>query len=91
MINNDVELQGKYDRGEISTDCFCKLTGYAPKNNKARIDPVCILHGKKASEHEFGFCLYCCLCWKTLTPDTCHVKADGVKEDVCKPCAKENR
>ena len=58
---------------------------------KNKIDPTCILHGKKASEHEGGFCLFCCLCFKALTPSECHVKADGKLEDVCKPCAeKEN-
>jgi hypothetical protein len=28
------------------------------------IDPVCLFHGQKLSEHE---CLYCCLCFKVLT------------------------
>jgi len=60
------------------------------KENK--IDPVCLIHGKKFSEHELGFCLYCCLCFEPLTPDECHVTKDGKKEDVCKPCAeKESR
>lgn len=36
------------------------------------------------SEH---ICLYCCLCFKSLTPKECNVRADGAKEDVCKPCA----
>ena len=48
------------------------------------IDPVCLIHGKKKSEH---LCLYCCLCYKSLTPDECNVLEDGKKEDVCKPCA----
>ena len=52
---------------------------------RKKIDPVCLVHGKKMSEH---VCLYCCLCWKGLTLDECHVTANGVKEDVCKPCAK---
>ena len=53
-----------------------------------KIDPVCLIHGKKMSEH---VCLYCCLCFKTLTPDECNVTADGKKEDVCKPCAEKER
>lgn len=55
------------------------------------IDPTCLIHGKKWSEHELGFCLYCCLCFKSLTPDECHVLPNGKKEDVCKPCATKER
>jgi ribosome-binding protein aMBF1 (putative translation factor) len=33
-------------------------------------------------------CLICCLCYKDLTPETCHVTADGSKEDVCTECAE---
>ena len=50
------------------------------------IDPVCLIHGKKMSEHS---CLYCCLCYETLTPEECHTRPDGVKEDVCKPCGQK--
>ncbi len=53
---------------------------------KIKIDPTCLVHCKKMSEH---ICLYCCLCFKSLTPEMCHVKADGVKEDVCVPCAEK--
>jgi hypothetical protein len=53
-----------------------------------KIDPVCLLHGKKMSEHT---CLYCCLCFKDLTPGTCHVRDDGTKEDVCEECAERER
>lgn len=49
------------------------------------IDPVCLIHGKRMSEHD---CLYCCLCFEPLTPEQCHVLSDGTKEDVCKECAK---
>lgn len=49
------------------------------------IDPVCLFHGLRRSEHE---CLYCCLCFKTLTPAECSTNADGDKQDVCIPCAK---
>ncbi len=55
------------------------------------IDPVCLIHGKKMSKHELGFCLYCCLCFKSLTPEECNVRDDGVKEDVCKPCAEKEK
>ena len=48
------------------------------------IDPVCLFHGKRWSEH---YCLYCCLCFRTLTPEECHVRADGKREDVCEECA----
>ena len=52
------------------------------------IDPVCLIHGLKYSEHR---CLYCCLCFSTLTEDQCHTREDGVKEDVCIPCANHER
>jgi len=56
--------------------------------NQEKIDPVCLIHGKKMSEH---VCLYCCLCFKGLTLEECHVKEDGVKEDVCEECAEMER
>ena len=52
------------------------------------IDPVCLIHGKRKFEH---LCLYCCLCFKTLTPEQCHVRPDGVPEDVCNECAANER
>jgi hypothetical protein len=53
------------------------------------VDPVCAIHGKKWSEHEGGKCLYCCICFKPLTPDECAVDSDGQKWDVCKgDCAQ---
>ena len=48
------------------------------------IDPTCLLHGKKLSTHT---CLYCCLCFKTLTPPDCHARTDGQRENVCHECA----
>lgn len=51
-------------------------------------DPVCALHGLRYSEHR---CLYCCLCFRDLTPDGCTVLPDGSKEDVCAPCAEKER
>ena len=48
-------------------------------------DPVCLVHGKRQSEHE---CLYCCLCFKSLTKDECSYLPDGTQQDVCVPCAE---
>lgn len=44
---------------------------------------MCLFHGKRRSQHE---CLYCCLCFKSLTRDECAV-IDGEKWDVCQECA----
>lgn len=49
------------------------------------IDPVCLFHGKRRSEHD---CLYCCLCFKDLTIEECHIREDGLREDVCNECAE---
>jgi hypothetical protein len=54
------------------------------------IDPVCAIHGKRSSEHEGGRCLYCCICYRPLTPGECAVDAKGARWDVCKgDCARE--
>jgi len=50
---------------------------------KPPLDPVCLVHGLRASEHE---CLYCALCFRSLTPDVCYEEADGQKVDLCVPC-----
>lgn len=55
------------------------------------IDPVCLFHGKKMSEHEGGRCLYCSLCFDLLTPDECAVDEDGQKWDICIPCYEAER
>lgn len=55
---------------------------------KSKIDPVCIIHGKKRSEHE---CLYCCLCFAALTLDKCSLNKGGEKQDVCIDCAKKEK
>jgi len=60
------------------------MTAESQQNPGEPIDPVCLIHGKKMSEH---VCLYCCLCFRDLTPDECHVRPDGMKEDVCNECA----
>lgn len=53
-----------------------------------QIDPVCLFHGKKASEH---ICLYCCLCFDTLTLEQCFINEQNRREDVCKKCAEQER
>jgi hypothetical protein len=60
-------------------------TGHTPSN----IDPVCLLHGKRWSEHEHGRCLFCCLCFSELTLETCNLLPDGKREDVCHECLVE--
>jgi len=47
-------------------------------------DPVCIIHGKRHSEH---LCLYCCMCYKPLTIEECHVYSNGTRENICEECA----
>lgn len=56
-----------------------------PPESRGTIDPVCLFHGKRRSEHH---CLYCCLCFKTLTVEECHQLPDGTREDVCDECAE---
>lgn len=48
------------------------------------IDPVCLVHGKRKSEHH---CLYCALCFIPLTVEKCSYLPDGTQHDVCVPCA----
>lgn len=50
------------------------------------IDPYCLHHGKRRSEHEGGRCLYCCICFKTLTPEECWADPDGQKWNMCEQC-----
>ncbi len=52
------------------------------------LDPVCLFHGKRRSEHD---CLYCEICYRSdLTPDDCAVDEQGQKWSVCKgQCARE--
>lgn len=54
------------------------------------IDPTCLMHGQKMSEHD---CLFCCLCFKSLTIEECHIIDDdqGLREDVCEECAEEEK
>lgn len=49
-----------------------------------KIDPVCAFHGLRWSEHH---CLYCCICFKTLTPGECAV-IDGERWDLCVECGE---
>jgi len=48
------------------------------------IDPVCLAHGLPKSTHQ---CIMCCLCYKELTVEECHLLPDGSREDVCNDCA----
>jgi hypothetical protein len=57
----------------------------------ADVDPVCAFHGLRASEHPLGFCLYCCLCFMTLTPERCAVDENGQRWDVCVSCWEAER
>lgn len=48
------------------------------------IDPVCVFHGLRQSEHE---CLFCDLCFRSdLTPDTCYQDKEGVRWSLCWEC-----
>jgi len=49
-------------------------------------DPTCAFHGKPWSEHDGGQCLYCVICFSTLTYETCYVASDGAKYDICTTC-----
>ena len=51
-------------------------------------DWICLIHGKKMSEHD---CLYCCLCFKPLTIEQCHLLPNGKREDVCNDCADKEQ
>ena len=53
-------------------------------------DPVCAFHGKHWSEHEGGRCLYCCQCFRTLTPEECWADESGQKWDICEDCGLED-
>lgn len=76
----DIPADVEYIRADLVDKKMLK------KNNKPKIDPVCLVHGKKLSEHD---CLYCCLCFKPLTPEQCHILPNGKKENVCIPCAAQ--
>ena len=52
-------------------------------DTRPALDPTCLFHGLKGSEHN---CLYCTLCFRTLTPEECNVRPDGQREDVCVAC-----
>lgn len=47
------------------------------------IDPVCLFHGKRMSEHEGGRCLYCSICFKPLKPEECATDSLEQRWDVC--------
>ena len=49
------------------------------------MDYTCLIHGKKMSEHQ---CIYCCMCFESLTIEECNLTEDGKPEDICKECAE---
>ncbi len=49
------------------------------------IDPVCVFHGKKHSQHD---CLYCGLCFEDLTPEECTPNDEGELENICAECRR---
>lgn len=53
----------------------------------SEIDPVCLTHGLRKSTH---FCVQCCLCFRDLTLEECHLLPDGSREDVCDECAAQD-
>ncbi|MCR4340280.1 MAG: hypothetical protein NUW01_10395 [Gemmatimonadaceae bacterium] len=53
-------------------------------------NPVCAFHGMTAEEHEHGRCLYCCLCFETLTPDECWADESGDRWDMCRDCGERD-
>lgn len=52
------------------------------------IDPVCIFHMLRRSQHE---CIYCCLCFETKTRDELSTDESGSLVDVCKKCAEQEK
>lgn len=52
------------------------------------IDPVCLIHGMKMSEHQ---CIYCCLCFKSMKLEECFITEHNRRTDVCKRCAEQER
>lgn len=54
---------------------------YDADSYEQKPDPVCAIHGKRLSEHK---CLYCCLCFASLTPDQCITRSNGTR--VCAVC-----
>lgn len=60
----------------------------AAEKREEVFDPVCLIHGKKKSEHR---CLYCCLCFKSLTLEECSFSPCGCRTDVCIPCAESEQ
>ena len=51
-----------------------------------QIDPVCLFHGKKWSEHEGGRCLFCALCFDTDPPSGWWRDEEGTAWDICNEC-----
>lgn len=51
-----------------------------------KIDPVCLIHGKKMSKH---VCLYCCLCFKPLAVEECNVREDEKRREMMSKIKEE--
>jgi hypothetical protein len=47
------------------------------------IDPVCLFHGIRMSEHEQLRCLFCCICFETKPKSGWATDSEGVTWDVC--------
>lgn len=52
------------------------------------LDPTCLVHGLRRSEHE---CIYCCLCFASLTREECSRNEEGELQDVCRPCLADEQ
>ncbi len=56
-----------------------------------KFDPVCSLHGMRWSDHEFGRCMYCCLCFKTMelsNMNEFYRDNNGHYHDICLECKR---
>lgn len=90
MAYMEVVLDNPIDGGTQWT--MAKFEEYLKMNYAyTRINPTCLIHGMKWSEHTSGRCLYCCRCFKPMEVEDCAINSDGEKEDVCRPCAKHEK
>lgn len=49
------------------------------------VDPTCLFHGMKMSEHKEGWCIYCPLCFKSGDYER-FVDSSGQMWDICVEC-----
>lgn len=52
------------------------------------IDPVCVFHGKRWSEHEGGRCLHCPICFRSDLNYPHYEDPSGQKWDLCQECGE---